>query len=79
MITFDNVEISLKAARVNAELSQIELAEKLSVSANTVAAWENGTSEPNWSQLKTISTLSKIPMDIIYVHKNPKIRDFERE
>lgn len=35
-------QISLEAARVNANLTQAEVAEKLEVSRNTVIAWERG-------------------------------------
>lgn len=35
-------KISLEAARVNAKLTQAELAEKMGVSRETVRAWETG-------------------------------------
>lgn len=35
-------KITLKAARVNAGLSQAELAEKMGVSRDAIIAWENG-------------------------------------
>lgn len=59
--------ISLEAARVNAKLTQVELAEELGVSPTTVCNWETGKSEPTLSQLRKISTLSGIPMDFIFV------------
>lgn len=59
--------ISLKSARVNANLTQKELAEILGVTQITVNNWENGRSEPTLSQLRKISELSGIPMDFIYV------------
>ena len=62
-----NINISLKAARVNANLTQRELAEKLNVTIDTVLNWENGRSEPKLSQLRQISELSGIPMDFIFV------------
>ena len=36
----------IKTRRVNLALSQIELAEKLTVSQNTIARWERGELEP---------------------------------
>lgn len=36
----------IKQRRVNLELSQTQLAEKLSVSQNTIARWERGELEP---------------------------------
>ncbi|MBS6264092.1 MAG: helix-turn-helix transcriptional regulator [Clostridium sp.] len=60
-------QISLEAARVNAGLTQKELAEILGVSNVTVVNWEKGVTEPSASQLRKISELSKIPLDFIFV------------
>lgn len=62
-------EITLKAARVNAGLTQKGLAKKLGVSNTTVNSWENGDTEPDLSQLREISRLSGIPMDFICVRR----------
>lgn len=59
--------ISLAAARVNAGLTQAELGERLGIAKTTVINWENGKSEPSMSQLRSISNLSNIPMDYIFV------------
>ena len=61
------LNISLKAARTNAGMTQKELAENLDVTVDTVLNWESGKSEPKLSQLKRISELSGIPMDFIFV------------
>lgn len=58
--------ISLAAARVNAKMTQRELAEALNVDITTIVNWEKGKSEPSASQLRKISELAKIPMDLIY-------------
>lgn len=60
-------KITLEAARVNAGLTQKELAEILGVSNTTVVNWEKGNTEPTISQLKKISELSGIPMDFIFI------------
>lgn len=60
-------KISLEAARVNAKLTQKELAEILGVSNVTIVNWEKGKSEPDASQLRKISELSGIPLDFIFV------------
>lgn len=60
-------KISLEAARVNAKLTQKELAEKLGVSNSTIVNWEKGETEPSLSQLRMISELSGIPMDFLFV------------
>lgn len=59
--------ISLEAARVNAKLTQKELAEILEVSNATIVNWEKGNSEPSVTQLRKICELSGIPMDLIYL------------
>jgi DNA-binding XRE family transcriptional regulator len=59
--------ISLEAVRVNAKMTQKEWAEMLGVSNATVVNWEKGKTEPSLSQLKTMSKLSGIPMDFIFV------------
>ncbi len=60
-------KISIAAARVNANMNQREMAERLGVDVSTVCNWEKGKSEPNVSQLRIISQLSGIPMDFIFV------------
>lgn len=62
-------EITLKAARVNAGLTQKELAKELGVTNTTVNSWENGNTEPSLNQLREISRLSGIPMDFICVRR----------
>ena len=41
------VKITLKAARVNAGLTQKRAAERLGVSNKTLCGWENGVTTPN--------------------------------
>lgn len=60
-------KISLEAARVNAKLTQKELARILGVSNSTIVNWESGRTEPDASQLRKISELSQIPIDFIFV------------
>ena len=60
-------KISLEAARVNAKLTQKELAEILGVSNATIVNQEKGNSEPNLTQLRKISELSGIPLDFIFL------------
>ena len=61
--------ISIAAARVNSNLNQKEFAQKIGVSLSTVVNWEKGKTEPDASQLRMISQLSGIPMDIIFIPK----------
>lgn len=68
-----DIEISIAAARVNSKMTQKEFANKIGVSLATVTNWEKGKTEPDASQLRVISKLSGIPMDYIFIQKNPKI------
>lgn len=62
-------KISIASARVNSGMTQPEFAKKIGVSLSTVINWEKGRTEPNASQLRTISELSGVPMDFIFVHE----------
>ena len=61
------MNISLKAARVNAELRQCDAAEKLSVDKATIINWEKGRSAPRADQLRSLSELYGVPMDYIFL------------
>lgn len=60
-------KIYLDAVRTNAKKTQKEWAEALNVSEATVKNWESGNTEPTLSQVRTMSELSGIPMDFIFV------------
>ena len=49
-------KISLRAARVNAGLTQSEAAKKIGVSRDTIINWESGKSSPSVVTFKTIET-----------------------
>lgn len=53
----ENTKISLKGARVNAGFNQSQVAEALSKSRQTVAAWESGTRVPDAANLKELKRL----------------------
>jgi len=59
------MKFSLRAIRVNLELSRNEMAEKLGVCERTVANWEQGKTEPSLAILRKISKLSDISIDDI--------------
>lgn len=48
------MEITLKAARVNKNLTQKEAAERIGVSSDVISNWERQVSFPNVLQLKAI-------------------------
>ena len=63
----EGIKISLAAARVNAGLTQEEVARHMHVSKNTVVAWEKGNTEPKISQAKELSRLYEMPLDLIFM------------
>lgn len=62
-----NLQISLAAARVNAKMTQADVAREMRVSKNTVVAWEKGATEPKISQTRELSRLYGIPFDYIFL------------
>lgn len=60
------LQISLAAARVNAEMTQTEAAKAMSVSKNTLVNWEKGKSKPSITQAKELAAIYKIPLDYIF-------------
>lgn len=62
-----NVKISLAAARVNAKLTQEDVAKRLKVSKKTVINWEKGAVTPSFAILDTLSRLYNMPLDYIFL------------
>ena len=56
-------QITLKAARVNAGLTQKKAAEELGVSNKTLWNWEQGNSFPNAEMIKSICILYGVQYD----------------
>ena len=65
MNTANKLQISLAAARVNAGLTQEDVARELRVSKQTVVDWEKGKSEPKITQGRKLSSLYNMPLDYI--------------
>ena len=59
------IQITLKAARVNAGYSQKEAAEKLGVSNCTLCNWEKGVSMPKANQIIAICNLYGVSYDML--------------
>ena len=51
------MKVSIKALRVNAELSQQEAADKIGVAPRTLQNWENGVTYPTAVQLVSICSV----------------------
>lgn len=63
----EKLQISLAAARVNAGMTQDEVAERMHVSKQTVVNWEKGRVIPKFAQLKTYCDIVGIPEDNIFL------------
>lgn len=59
--------ISLAAARVNANMTQDEVAKAMNVSKNTIINWEKGRNSPKYSQMVKLCEIYKMPMDYIFL------------
>ena len=59
--------ITLKALRINAGLTQKEVAQVLEITPETLGSWENGKSYPNVPQITKIEKLYNVKYsDIIF-------------
>lgn len=65
--TTEKFHISLAAARVNAEMTQEEVAKVMHVSKNTIINWEKGKVNPSAASLSMLASLYKIPIGIIFL------------
>ena len=63
----EKLQISLAAARVNAGMTQEDVAKELHISKQTVVNWEKGKVIPNFATLHTLSSLYRISMDNIFL------------
>lgn len=61
----ETIRISLAAARVNAQMTQDEVANAMNVSKNTIISWEKYKTSPTVPQAQALSELYKIPGDMI--------------
>ena len=57
--------ITLKAARVNAGFTQVEVAEKLGVAPSTLRNWEMGITFPKQPAIEKMCELYNVPYDNI--------------
>ena len=59
--------ISLAAARVNANMTQDEVAKAMNVSKSTIINWEKGRNSPKYSQMVKLCEIYKMPLDYIFL------------
>lgn len=61
------MQISLKSARVNAELTQREASKAIGVDITTICSWEKGRTSPKISQLKKLCDVYNVAIDDIFL------------
>ena len=60
-------QISMEAARINAKLTQKEVASSMGKSLSTVRNWECGRSIPDAIEFQNLCKLYQIPPDAIFL------------
>ena len=61
------IRISLAAARVNAKLTQEEVAKKMKIGKRTIINWEKGMVMPSFADINMLSDIYGIPIDNIFL------------
>ena len=60
-------KITLKAARVNAELTLDDVAERIGKSKQSIENWENGKTPIKYSDLLKLSEIYEMPVEYIRI------------
>lgn len=61
------IRISLAAARVNARLTQDEVAKRMKIGKRTIINWEKGAVTPSFADVNMLSNIYGIPIDNIFL------------
>lgn len=70
----DVFPVSVRAARANAGMTQNELAAVLNVHPKTLVKWEANNYYPDSNNLLTLSRISGVPLDCIFLSMSlPKV------
>lgn len=67
-------KISLRAARVNANLLQREAADMLGINKATLQSYENGITVPNWDVVEKIEALYDYPASYIFFGRETRLK-----
>ena len=63
----NNFQISLKAARVNANMTQEDVAKVLERNKQTIVNWESGRTEIKYKDLAFLSDMYGIPIEFLRI------------
>ena len=64
-----NLQINLAAARVNAGMTQEDVAKAMHLSKQTIVNWEKGKTLPRFAQLEMLCKIYGISSDYIFLPK----------
>lgn len=67
--------LNIRQARINAALSQRDLAKLLGVSSVAVFKWERGESFPSADKLPSLASALGVPIDELYSRDSPPPAD----
>ena len=73
------IEMKLKDARIQAGLTQEQVAEKIMVSRQTISNWENGKSLPDIVSIMNLSDLYQISIDELLKGDKRMKEKFEKD
>lgn len=62
----DRIQISLKAARANADMTQAEAARYMNVTVNTIVNWESNKTVPSVVEAKKLARIYGISIENIF-------------
>ena len=62
-------QISLEAARVNANMTQKDAASSINVNVSTISNWEKGRTAPSAEQFRRLCEVYSCPMDVIFLRR----------
>ncbi len=63
----EKLQISLAAARVNAQMTQEDVAREMHVSKQTIVNWEKGKVIPGIPEVEMLARIYNIPQDNIFL------------
>ena len=71
------MKMTLKALRVNADMTQKETAERLGISVSTLMFWEQGKRYPNVKDIQKIEKLFNVNYDDIIFQDNIRFKQIQ--
>ena len=69
----EKIQITLAAARVNAGMTQEDIARRMKITKQTICNWEKGKSEPSLEQARALSRIYDMPLDNIFLPRKSNI------